>query len=115
MRILKHVAMAGFIAFLLSPEKCQREDVRDHSSDVVVVIDDDGYYAKVFTNLRYEYIQISYERSISFITERLEIEADYCLLNCGVVLKSDYDKPLSELAGSEKVIWIHFMNKADNA
>ena len=116
MKLLKHIAMAGFIAFLLSPEKSrQREDDHEHDNDIVVVIDDDGCYTRVCTNLRYEYIKISPERSISFIAEHLGIEADCCLLNGGMVLESDYDKPLSELAGSEKVIWIHFMNKIDNA
>ena len=66
MRILKHIAMAGFIAFLLSPEKSrQREDIRDHSIDVVVVIDDTGCVARVLTCSLFESIKVSKERSIS--------------------------------------------------
>ena len=116
MKLLKHIAMAGFIAFLLTPEKSsKREDVRDHSSDVVVVIDDDGCVARVLTCSLFESIRVSKERSISFIAEHLGIEADCCLLNGRMVLESDYDKPLSELIGSDKRIAIYFMNKIDNA
>jgi len=119
MRILKHIAMAGFIAFLLSPEKThQREDNHEHNNDVVdvvVVIDDTGCVARVLTCSLFESIKVSKERSISFIAEHLGIEADYCLLNGGMVLESDYDRPLSELIGSAKRIAIYFMNKIDNA
>lgn len=116
MRILKHIAMAGFIAFLLSPEKSrQREDIRDHSIDVVVVIDDTGCVTRVLTCSLFESIKVSKERSISFIAEHLGIKADCCLLNGRTVLESDYDRPLSELIGSDKRIAIYFMNKIDNA
>lgn len=116
MKLLKHIAMAGFIAFLLSPEKThQREDDHEHNNDIVVVIDDDGYRARVCTNSSYGYIKISGERSVSFIAEHLGIEADCCLLNGGMVLESDYDRPLSELIGADKRIVIYFMNKIENA
>jgi len=116
MKLLKHIAMAGFIAFLLSPEKSrQREDIRDHSIDVVVVIDDTGCVARVLTCSLFESIKVSKERSISFIAEHLGIEADCCLLNGGMVLESDYDRPLSELIGSDERIALYFMNKIDNA
>lgn len=114
MKILKHVAMAGLIMFLLNPDrnKHKKKDIHDTP---VVVIDEDGEIIKAGSNTTYDLLRINpNKRTLSELERILEIKnyPKHVPYINGVFYRGDKNIPLSEI--DRGPYYVFFLSKTGN-